>query len=87
MVVASLMYGATSLVLTTMTMVFGEQADTSTTAGLLDFSFSIGGAFSGIVVGLILDFQTWDTVFIALGISAMLGAGFTMLSSYRLGQQ
>ncbi len=86
MFIASLMYGATSLVLTTMTMVFGERADTSRTAGLLDFSFSIGGALSGITVGLILDFQTWAAVFVTLGVVAFLGAGFTILSSYRLGQ-
>ncbi|MEM7343188.1 MAG: MFS transporter [Chloroflexota bacterium] len=83
MLVGSVTFGATSLLLATMTMTFGQLEETSSIAGLLDFSFSLGGAFTGIIIGAILDFQSWNMVFFVLAGAAFVSACFIYLTRLR----
>lgn len=70
MFMASLAYSATTIILATLPLTV--ETETSSTAGLFDFSFSVGTALSGIIIGLLLDWFGWNIVFTALAI-----AGFT----------
>lgn len=83
MLIASLAYGATSLTLSTMPLALGGQAETSGTAGLLDFAFALGTALSGAVIGLLLEAFGWNGVFAALALASMTATGFVLLVSFR----
>jgi OPA family glycerol-3-phosphate transporter-like MFS transporter len=84
MLIGAVTYGASSLTLTTMPLILGRRQEASGMAGLIDFSFNIGGGLSGAVVGTILDTRVWDAVFVALAVAALLAAVFLVVTIARL---
>jgi sugar phosphate permease len=84
MLIGAVVYGASSLTLTTMPLSLGEQEEASSTAGLIDFSLNIGGGLSGIAVGAILQSSGWDFTFLALAVAALFGALFVGVTARRL---
>ena len=81
LVIGSIAYGATSVLLTTMPLTLGSQGEASSTAGLLDLSFNIGGGLSGGIIGLLLDAQGWNAVFLAQGATVLIASLFLIALS------
>ena len=79
MVIGAGANGATSLLLSTMALVHGGQENASRTAGLVDFSFNIGGGLSGFLVGALLDTQSWSVIFMTLAAASLVSAVFVIL--------
>ncbi|MBI5291330.1 MAG: hypothetical protein HY872_05580 [Chloroflexi bacterium] len=77
--IGGMAYGATSVLLTTMPLALSAHAEASSTAGLLDLSFNIGGGLSGGLVGLLLDMQGWNLVFLAQGAAVLVAAVFLII--------
>jgi sugar phosphate permease len=71
---SALVYGATNLFLATMPLAVGAVEETSGVAGLLDFSFSIGGALSGVLIGAVLDTYSWTAAFLVLAATALVAS-------------
>lgn len=71
---SALVYGITNLFLATMPLSLGRRGETSSVAGLLDFSFSIGGALSGVLIGAVLDTFSWTVAFSVLAATALIAA-------------
>ena len=84
MLIGGVVYGASSLTLTTMPLSLGEHEEASSTAGLIDFSLNIGGGLSGIAVGAILQSLGWDYIFFSLAGAAIFGAFFVGVTARRL---
>lgn len=80
MLISAFAYGATTLILATMPLALGQQGETSSTAGLIDFAFGIGTSLSGAVIGAILESLSWSWVFVALAVCGLLAAGFVWLA-------
>ncbi len=80
MLIGVLVYGASSLILTTMPLILGGRHGASGIAGLIDFSFNVGAGISGLGIGAILDNQTWTAVFLLLAASAFLATLFVSLT-------
>lgn len=73
-------YGASSLILTTMPLILGGRHGASGIAGLIDFSFNVGAGLSGLGIGAVLDRQSWTAVFLLLAASAFLATLFVGLT-------
>ena len=80
MLIGVMVYGAASLVLTTMPLILGGRHGASGTAGLITFAFNIGAGLSGFGVGVILDWLSWTAVFLVLAASAFLATLFVGLT-------
>jgi sugar phosphate permease len=78
MMIGAVAYAAVSLLLTTMPLALGGREEASSTAGLIDFSHSIGSGLSGGMIGAILDTQSWNAVFVALAGASLLAAIFSL---------
>jgi sugar phosphate permease len=74
-------YGINSLLLTSLPLSFSQRGHVGAVAGFLDFASYVGGGISALAVGLLLNRQSWNAVFlywlvatlIALGGGVMLG--------------
>ena len=84
MLVGGLVYGATSLTLSTMPLVLSDQNEASGTGGLIDFASNIGGGLSGLIVGAILQTYDWDMTFYSVALAALGGALFIGITARRL---
>ena len=83
MLIGGIVYGAGSLVLSTMPLTLGRREEASSIAGLVGFAFNAGGGLSGVIVGAILDAFAWNIVFLTLAASALAGAVFMGLTLLR----
>lgn len=83
MVIGAVIYGATSLILSTLPLTLSQRSEASSTAGLIDFSFNLGAGVSGWGVGAILDSGTWSAVFLSLAAASLFSALFVLLSFIR----
>ena len=72
MAIAACAYAATTLILSTLPVILSKQGETSGAAGLMDFSFSLGTALSGILIAGVLANFSWSVVFRVLASSAFL---------------
>ena len=70
--IAAFTYAATTLVLSTLPLLYAKQGETSGTAGLIDFSFAIGTSLSGVAVGSLLTYFGWSSVFLGLAAASAL---------------
>lgn len=82
--IGAITYAASSLTLTTMPLILGRRQEASGMAGLIDFFFNIGGGLSGAIVGGILEARTWEAVFLALALAALMAAAFLLATIVRL---
>ncbi len=80
MLIGVVVFGAASLILTTMPLILGGQHGASSTAGLITFAFNIGAGLSGFGVGAVLDMHSWTAVFLLLAASAFLATLFVGLT-------
>ena len=80
MVIGAVVYGASSLLLSTMPLALSEREEASGTAGLVDFAFNIGAGLSGGIVGFVLDSQSWNAVFFTLAGAALLATFFMFIT-------
>lgn len=71
---AALMYGANTLLLTIVPLNFTKYNRVSSIAGFLDFSSYIGSVLSGIFTGYISDTFGWGTMVLSWVILALIGA-------------
>ena len=84
MLIGSVVFGASSLLLTTITLIMGGREEVSSTAGLVDFSFNLGAGLSGTVIGTILDTQPWNTVFFTMAVASLGAAIFIIIPVLRV---
>ena len=84
MLIGSIVYGASSLVLSTMPLTLGKREEASSTAGLIGFAFNLGAGLSGAVIGTILDTYSWNAVFVTLAGAALAGAFFVFITIYSI---
>ena len=70
--IAAFAYSATTLVLSTLPLLYARQGETSGTAGLIDFFFAIGTSLSGVTVGNLLTYFGWSSVFLGLAATSVL---------------
>ena len=80
MLIGSILFGATSLILTTMPLVISQRETASGTVGLISFAFNIGAGLSGGIIGAILDAGSWPVVFGALALASFAGGAFVWLT-------
>jgi sugar phosphate permease len=71
-------YGINSLLLTSLPLSFSDGGHVAAVAGFLDFASYAGGGISALVVGQLLDWKSWNAVFLywlAATLVAFAGAG------------
>ncbi len=78
MSIAACAYAATTLILSTLPVMLSKQGETSGTAGLMDFSFALGTALSGVLIAEVLASFSWSVVFQVLASSAFLALMFIL---------
>jgi len=74
------MYGANTLLLTLIPLKYTKQNMVSSIAGFLDFNSYLGAAFSGVLIGYIIDISRWSIVIIIWLIVAIFGIISTSIS-------